>query len=155
MLDKEYSSMDNELMLTKLIETFQLFVEFNEKDFNKRYGNLNINEVHAINYIGRTEYANVTKITQHLKVTKGAVTKITKKLMINEYISLYQKKENKKEKYFRLTKKGKEIFIKHETIHMEAIRRDKKIFKYFNESEKKVIFRFLDILKKDFEEKLK
>ena len=147
--------MDNELMLTKLIESFQLFVEFNEKDFNERYEDLNINEVHAINYIGRTEYANVTKITEHLKVTKGAVTKITKKLMINEYISLYQKKENKKEKYFCLKKKGQEIFIKHDTIHIEAIKRDKKIFEYFNESEKKVIFRFLDIINIDFEEKLK
>ncbi|MBF8983403.1 MarR family transcriptional regulator [Lutibacter sp. B2] len=147
--------MDNEIMLTKLIESFQLFVEFNEKDFNDRYEDLNINDVHAIDYIGRTEYANMTKITEQLKVTKGAVTKITKKLMNNEYISLYQKKENKKEKYFCLTKKGKELFIKHETIHMEAIRRDVKIFEYFNECEKEVIFRFLDILKKDIEEKLK
>ncbi|MCY6485457.1 MarR family transcriptional regulator [Clostridium aestuarii] len=147
--------MNNELMLKKLMEIYQLYTEFNEKAFLDNYSNLNINEVHAIDYIGRTERANVTKITEHLKITKGAVTKITKKLIANEYLSLYQTEENKKEKYFSLTKKGKEIFIKHETLHMEAVKRDKKIFEYFNESEKKVIFRFLDILKKDFDQKLK
>jgi len=149
------SDMNNELMLKKLMETYQLFAEYNEQAFLENYSNLNINEVHAIDYIGRTERANVTKITQHLKVTKGAVTKITKKLMSNEYISLYQTEENKKEKYFSLTKKGEAIFIKHETLHMEAMIRDKKIFEYLNESEKEVILRFLDILEKDFHEKLK
>jgi len=142
-------------MLIKLIENFQLFTEFNEKGFKQNYSNLNINEVHAIDYIGRTEHANVTKITECLKVTKGAVTKITKKLMDKEYISLYQTEENKKEKYFSLTQKGKEIFIKHKTIHMESIKRDKRIFENFDENEKKVIVRFLDVLKEDFQDKLK
>lgn len=147
--------MDNEVIVKKLTEAFQLFTEFNEKHFNESYEDLNINEIHAIDYIGRTEYANVTKITEHLKVTKGAVTKITKKLINKEYISLYQKEENKKEKYFRLTQKGKELFKKHEVLHMEAVKRDEKMIENFNESEKEVIDRFLDILIKDFEDKLK
>lgn len=146
--------MNNELMVEKLSETFQMFTEFNDKGFKENYSDLNINEVHAIDYIGRTENANVTKITNHLKITKGGVTKITKKLMNKEYISSYQTEENKKEKYFNLTEEGKEIFIKHKTLHIEAINRDKKIFENFDENEKKVISNFLDILKKDFEEKL-
>ncbi|WFD10243.1 MarR family transcriptional regulator [Tepidibacter hydrothermalis] len=146
--------MNNELMVEKLSETFQMFTEFNDKGFKENYSDLNINEVHAIDYIGRTENANVTKITNHLKITKGGVTKITKKLMLKEYISSYQTEENKKEKYFNLTEKGKEIFEKHKTLHMESIKRDKKIFENFDENEKEVISNFLDILKKDFEEKL-
>ena len=147
--------MNNELMVEKLSETFQMFTEFNDKGFKENYSDLNINEVHAIDYIGRTENANVTKITNHLKITKGGVTKITKKLMSKEYISSYQTEKNKKEKYFNLTEKGKEIFIKHKTLHVEAMNRDKEIFDNFNENEKDVISNFLDILKKDFEEKLK
>lgn len=146
--------MNNELMVEKLSETFQMFTEFNDKGFKENYSDLNINEVHAIDYIGRTENANVTKITNHLKITKGGVTKITKKLMLKEYIRSYQIEENKKEKYFDLTEKGKEIFAKHKTLHIEAINRDKKIFENFDENEKEVISNFLDILKKDFEEKL-
>lgn len=146
--------MNNELMVAKLSEIFQMFTEFNDKGFKENYSDLNINEVHAIDYIGRTENANVTKITNHLKITKGGVTKITKKLMLKKYISSYQIEENKKEKYFNLTEKGKEIFIKHKTLHIESINRDKKIFEDFDENEKEVISNFLDILKKDFEEKL-
>ncbi|CAH2215384.1 MarR family transcriptional regulator [Tepidibacter aestuarii] len=147
--------MNNELMLKKLNETFQLFTEFNEKGFKENYSDLNINEVHTIDYIGRAEHANVTKITDHLKITKGGVTKITKKLIVKEYINSYQTEENKKEKYFNLTEKGKEIFIKHKTLHIEAMNRDKRIFENFDEDQKKVIDKFLDILKEDFEDKLK
>jgi DNA-binding MarR family transcriptional regulator len=147
--------MNNELMVAKLSEIFQIFMEFNDQGFKENYSNLNINEVHALDYIGRTEKANVTKITNHLKITKGGVTKITKKLIAKEYISLYQIQENKKEKYFNLTKKGKEIFIKHKELHIDAIERDKKIFENFAEGEKEIISTFLDILKKDLEDKLK
>ena len=147
--------MDNELLLMKLIQTLQLFSEFSEKDFSGRYGNLNMNEVHAIDYIGRTEYANVTKITQHLQITKGAVTKITKRLMNSGYVSSYKREDNRKEKYFRLTNEGMDIFIIHEKVHMESVERDQQIFELFNEDEKDVIARFLDILKDDIEYKLK
>ncbi len=146
--------MNNELMVAKLTEVFQLFTEFNEKGFKENYSDLNINEVHAVDYIGRTEYANVTKITEHLKITKGAVTKIAQKLIAKEYISLYKIEENKKEKYFSLTGKGKEIFDKHEILHMESIDKDKKMFEKFNENEKKVIWKFLDVLEIEFNEKL-
>ncbi|MCY6484881.1 hypothetical protein OW763_11065 [Clostridium aestuarii] len=40
--------MKDELMLKKLMETYQLFAEFNEKTFLENYSNLNINEVQAI-----------------------------------------------------------------------------------------------------------
>ena len=154
MLAKEANNLDNELMLLKLIEDFQLFVEFNEKCFIENYSNLNINEVHAIDYIGKANHANVTKIAEHLKVTKGAVTKITQRLMSKGYLNLHQSENNRKEKYFSLTEKGKAIFDKHKKIHKESIKRDKDIFEKFDENEKIVIEKFLDVLKKDFEEKL-
>ncbi|MFK4784798.1 MarR family transcriptional regulator [Fusobacterium sp. MFO224] len=147
--------MNNESMILRLNEIFQTFMEFNEKEFKANYNNLNINEVHAIDYIGRTEKANVTKITNHLKISKGGVTKITKKLISKEYIIVYQNVENKKEKYFSLTEKGKEIFIKHKKLHMIAMERDQKIFQNFTENEKEIISNFLNILKNDLKEKMK
>jgi DNA-binding MarR family transcriptional regulator len=142
-------------LLEKLNETFQLFAEFNDKGFKENYSNLNINEVHTIDYIGKTEYANVTRITEHLKITKGGVTKITKKLISKEYITLYQKEENKKEKYFNLTEKGKLIYKKHKMLHSKASKRDMKIFEDFDKDEKKIVDKFLDKLKDEFENKLK
>jgi len=147
--------MNNDNMLEKLTEVFQLFEEFNKQGFLENYGNLNINEVHAISFIGRTEFANVTKTTEFLKITKGAVTKITKKLILNEYLSVYQTEANKKEKYFKLTEKGQVIFDKHEKLHENAWQKDKKIFDQFDDDDKNVIYKFLEVIKDDFDGKLK
>lgn len=147
--------MNEEIILLKLSKIFQAFIEFNEKEFKNNYNTLNINEVHTIDYIGKTEKANVTKITNYLKISKGGVTKITKKLILKKYINIYQTPENKKEKYFNLTEAGKKIFIKHKKLHMLAIKRDKKIFENFSENEKIVILNFLNVLENDFKEKMK
>lgn len=141
-------------MLRELIDIFQLYIEYSEKSFMGNYSNLNINEVHAIQYIGSAEMPNVTQITEYLKITKGAVTKITKKLITNGYLTSYQIEGNRKEKYFKLTDKGQIIFNKHERIHMEAFQRDRKIFDQFDDDAKHVIFEFLNVLKSDLSNKL-
>lgn len=146
--------MNNRGLLLKLIEIFQLFTEFNDKNIQDKYNGLNINEVHTIDYIGNSSDPNVTRITQQLKITKGAVTKITKRLIRQGYLDTYQSEDNKKEKYFILTNSGRSIFDQHKNSHNDNIERDAKIFDHFTEKEKIVINRFLDVLKNDFEKKL-
>ncbi|WP_051623678.1 MarR family transcriptional regulator [Clostridium hydrogeniformans] len=146
--------MNDKLLLEKLIEVFQLFDEYNEKGFKECYDNLNVNEVHTIDYIGSNDFTNVTKITDHLKITKGGVTKITKRLIEGGYIYQYQIEGNKKEKYFNLLDKGETIFKEHKKIHMEAMDEDKKIFEKLNLDEKNTVSKFLDLLKTDLNRKL-
>jgi len=146
--------MENEDMLKKLIEVFELFTEFNNKEFKDIYNGLNMNEVHSIDLIGSTERANVTKVTNKLKITKGGGTKIIKRLLDKNCISIYQIEGNKKEKYFKLESNGIEIFKKHKQIHKECIAKDMIIFDNFDESEKEIIEKFLDILKGDLISKL-
>ncbi|SLK23002.1 transcriptional regulator [Clostridium chauvoei JF4335] len=38
-------------------------------------------EVHCIEYIGKNEYSNVTKLSEAFRMTTGGITKITKKLL--------------------------------------------------------------------------
>jgi len=147
--------MNNEELIAKLTKIFELFTEFNEVSFKKSYDDLNINEVHTIDFIGKIEKVNVTKITNCLKITKGGVTKITKKLIEKGYISSYQSENNKKEKYFKLTSKGKIIFSKHIELHEQAIKKDALILSQFDNNEKIIINEFLDALSIDFENKLK
>lgn len=141
-------------MTRELTEIFQLYIEYSDKTFKGNYSNLNINEVHAIQYIGSSQRPNVTQITEHLKITKGAVTKITKRLITNGYLSSYQIEGNRKEKYFELTDKGQIIFDKHEKIHAEAFEKNMRIFDQFNDDAKHVIFDFLKVLKSDLTNKL-
>jgi DNA-binding MarR family transcriptional regulator len=85
-------------------------------------------EVHCLEYIGRNADSNVTKLAQSFYVTRGAISKMTRKLIKKGLIESYQKPDNQKEIYFRLTEHGKVISKTHEELHKEFQERDKAIF---------------------------
>lgn len=76
-----------------------------------------ITEMHCIDAISKLEHPNVTKLAVSLNMTKGAITKIIKKLLLKSAVSSYEKPTNKKEKYYKLTPVGEEINKKHRKIH--------------------------------------
>jgi DNA-binding MarR family transcriptional regulator len=86
-------------------------------------------EVHCVEYIGRNADSNVTKLAESFYMTRGAISKITGKLLKKGFIESYQKPDNKKEIYFRLTRQGKAINKVHEALHKEFRERDKAVFK--------------------------
>ena len=92
-------------------------------------------EVHCIEYIGRNVDSNVTKLAESFYVTRGAISKLTKKLIKKGIIESYQKPDNKKEIYFRLTEQGKVINKVHEELHKEFQERDKAIFEQVTEEQ--------------------
>lgn len=57
-------------------------------------------EVHTIEYIEKLPEPNVTKLAAALYVTRGAVSKLTKRLIAKKLIESYQKEDNKKEIFF-------------------------------------------------------
>ncbi|MBV7274069.1 MarR family transcriptional regulator [Clostridium thailandense] len=85
-------------------------------------------EVHCIEYIGRNAESNVTKLAESFYMTRGAISKMTKKLIKKGVIESYQKPDNKKEIYFKLTEQGQEIYKVHEELHKEFQERDKVVF---------------------------
>jgi len=85
-------------------------------------------EVHCIEYIGRNADSNVAKLAESFFMTTGAMSKMTKKLIERGVIESYQKPENKKEVYYRLTDQGKAIYNIHEKMHQEFQERDKSVF---------------------------
>lgn len=92
-------------------------------------------EVHCIEYIGRNVDSNVTKLAESFYMTRGAISKLTKKLIKKDIIESYQKLDNKKEIYFRLTEQGKVICKIHEELHKEFQQRDKAVFEQVTEEE--------------------
>ncbi|MBM7599483.1 DNA-binding MarR family transcriptional regulator [Virgibacillus halotolerans] len=92
-------------------------------------------EVHCIETIGKNVDTNVTKLAESLYMTRGAISKLTKKLIKKELIESYQKPDNKKEIYFRLTEQGKEIFRIHEELHKAFQERDKVVFEQITEEQ--------------------
>lgn len=101
-------------------------------------------EVHCIEYIERNVDSNVTKLAESLYMTSGAISKITKKLIKKGIIESYQKPDNKKEIYFRLTEQGKIIYKIHEELHKEFQERDKAVFEQVTEEQFDSMISFLE-----------
>ncbi len=101
-------------------------------------------EVHCIEYIGENVDSNVTKLAESFYVTRGAISKLTKKLIKKGIIESYQKPDNKKEIYFRLTSQGKAINKVHEDLHKEFQERDKVVFEQVTEEEYDIMLSFAE-----------
>ncbi|PRT10173.1 MarR family transcriptional regulator [Bacillus thuringiensis] len=101
-------------------------------------------EVHCIEYIENNVDSNVTQLAEAFYVTRGAISRMTKKLIQKGLIESYQKSENKKEIYFRLTEEGKEIYKIHEDLHKEFQERDKAVFEQVTEEEFDSIISFVE-----------
>jgi len=92
-------------------------------------------EVHCIEFIEKNVDSNVTKLAESFYMTRGAISKITQKLIKKGLIESYQKSANKKEIYFRLTEQGKDIYNIHEDLHKEFHQRDKVVFEQITEEQ--------------------
>lgn len=137
--------------LGEFIEKSEVLLEMTNK---KSYGGLSISEVHCIERIEKLEKANVTSIAREMKMTRGGITKITRKLLEKGFIEKYSLEDNKKEIYFSLTSEGRRVYDKHEILHEEVREREERFFREnFSEKEKSVIADFLEKLNR-YTEKL-
>lgn len=101
-------------------------------------------EVHCIEYIEKNVDSNVTKLAEFFFMTRGAISKLTKKLIEKDLIESYQKSDNKKEIYFRLTEQGKVIYKIHEELHKEFRGRDKAVFEQITEEQFNSMLSFVE-----------
>jgi DNA-binding MarR family transcriptional regulator len=92
-------------------------------------------EIHCIEYVGGTEDPNVTKLAESFYMTRGAISKLTKKLMEKGALESYRKPDNKKEIYFRLTARGSAVNRAHEQLHKEFLERDRTVFDQVTEEQ--------------------
>lgn len=101
-------------------------------------------EVHCIESIGRNVDSNVTKLAESFYMTRGAISKMTKKLIEKGLIESYQKSDNKKEVYFKLTEQGKVIYKIHDDLHKEFQERDKAVFEQITEQQYDSMISFVE-----------
>jgi len=112
-------------------------------------------EVHCIEYVEKNADSNVTKLAEFFYMTRGAISKLTKKLMQKGLIESYQKSDNKKEIYFRLTERGKVVYKIHEDLHGEFHERDKAVFEQITEEQFGSMLDFLERYGKHLDAEIK
>lgn len=127
----------------------------NKTKMEERLKDYKPSEVHCIEYIGANSDANVTKLADAFYMTRGAMSKVTKKLIKKGYIESYQKPDNKKEIYYRLTEQGEDIYRIHEGLHNEFQERDKKIFDQVSDEQFDGMLRFIEKYSAHLDEEIK
>ncbi len=136
-------------------DLYNKMVFLNKIKMEERLKDYKSSEVHCIEYIGENIDANVTKLAEYFFMTRGAMSKITKKLINKEIIESYQKADNKKEIYFRLTSKGNDVYKIHESLHKEFQERDRVVFDQVSEEQYNIMLDFIEKYGKHLDEEIK
>ncbi|MGO3727141.1 MarR family transcriptional regulator, partial [Staphylococcus carnosus] len=104
----------------------------------------NSNEVQFIESNEEKLDPNVRKLAEMLYMTRGAISKLTKRLMKKELIESYRKEDNKKEIYFKLTAAGQKIYHTHEQLHAKFQKRDEKVFEEMDDTQYQLMMDFIN-----------
>ena len=144
-----------ELVMMNFRELFNKMAWLNKFKMEESFKGYKSSEVHYIECIGRNVDSNVTKLAESLYMTRGAISKMTKKLIEKGVIESYQKSDNKKEIYFRLTKEGQKIYDIHEKLHREFQERDKVVFDQVTEEQFDSMLSFVEKYSKHLDVEIK
>lgn len=103
----------------------------------------NYSEIHMIVAIEDTEFPNVTGISQAMHMTRGAISKIAKRLIENGLIESYMVEGNNQKVFFKLTTKGQELYREHEIRHNLWLERDNAFLQNYSKEELDDIRQFM------------
>ena len=78
---------------------------------------------------------NVTGIAQAMHMTRGAISKITKRLMENDLIESYRVEGNNQKVFFKLTDKGQELYKEYEIRYNLWMERDNAFLQKYSKEE--------------------
>ncbi|RDZ18949.1 MarR family transcriptional regulator [Priestia megaterium] len=130
-------------LMSELMDLCNEIIWRNKPEVESALKDYTLNEIELIENIALIPNANVTKLAAASYMTRGAISKLTKKLIAKNIIESYQNTENKKEIYFRLTTSGQKINYIHQELHQSFLKRDKEVFEYMTDEEFDTIFRFI------------
>lgn len=127
-----------------------LFVKYMEKQEiisklteNEKLHGYNYSEIHTVAAIGDLAEPNVTRIADYMNVTRGAISKITKKLLEQKVIEAYRLEGNKQKIFFRLTESGQFVYDEHAKRHNLWLKRDSAFIKQFDSETVEQVERFM------------
>lgn len=145
---------EKQLML-KFRDVFNKMAWLNESNMVDSLKGYTPSEVHCIEAIEKNIDSNVRKLAETLYMTRGAISKLTKRLIKKGLIDSYQKTDNKKEIYFKLTNQGKQIFDIHEKLHKDFHERDKIVFELMTDEQFYSMLNFLENYSNHLDEEIK
>ncbi|WP_145333860.1 MarR family transcriptional regulator [Paenibacillus xylanexedens] len=144
-----------EQVMLNFRDLFNKLVWINKSKMESSLQGYKPSEVHCIEFIEKNVDSNVTKLAESMYMTKGAISKLTKKLIEKGLIEDYQKANNKKEVFFRLTQQGRVVFDIHEKLHKEFQERDESVFDHVTEEQFDHMLNFIELYSKHLDTEIK
>ncbi|MDD7388641.1 MAG: MarR family transcriptional regulator [Lachnospiraceae bacterium] len=145
-------------MNTNLMNLFAKYMEKQEilsrLTENEKLHGYNYSEIHTIAAIGDLAEPNVTEIAGYMNVTRGAISKITKKLLEQKVIEAYQMDGNRQKIFFRLTEEGRFLYDEHEKRHQLWLKRDHAFIKQFDKETVKEVEDFMTAFNQYLEQQI-
>ena len=135
-------------------ELYNKMVWLNRMEMEERLKGYKPSEIHCVEYIGKNDDANVTKLAEAFYMTRGAISKLSKKLMEKGLIRSYQKPDNKKEIYFALTLQGEKLYEIHEALHETFRQRDRGVFDRMSREQLEAVFEFVSVYNQHLEDEI-
>jgi len=132
----------------QIFEIIRLFDE--EKKKPRDYGNgilLYHGEIQFLETVAKFPGENVSKLSERLGITKGAITQTVEKLKQKDLIQIISRMDNKKEKYFILTDRGQSAIDQHRYLHKQSNENICGFISTLDEKEADAVFRFLEQIK--------
>ena len=131
-----------ELLLDLLLEYTNL-AEINDDIHNvPDLTGYNNSELNCLDAVGRTEHPNVTALAEEMRMTKGAISKILRKLSDKGAVEPYQLGTNRQRIFYRLTDAGQILFDTHRERHRGWEERELSFFRSLSEEERAGAIRF-------------
>jgi len=103
-------------------------------------------EIHTLCAIGTVQKINITTLAVRLGITKGAVSRLAKKLVAKGLIEKYRQSGNEKEILVRLTPRGQKAYHAHEKYHKTAFARVIREVKGMDSDQTAFLLRFLKLV---------
>lgn len=108
--------------------------------------NLTLSEIQSVYHIGVNNGINQSELSDLMLMTRGATSKICKKLQSKDLISLNCKLDNLKEFELKLTCKGENLFKLAAKRHEDEVRRQTQLFEKYNDEELEFIYKLFEDL---------
>lgn len=127
-------------IIAELLEKQDLLSKRTEGEELHGYG---YSDIHTIAAVGQLEAPNVSSIARHLGMTKGAISKIAKRLLAAGALSSHKVPGNRQKVFFRLTHLGQTLYEEHEKRHGLWAQRDSRFLGRFTDEQLASFARFL------------
>ena len=135
--------MDHSRELLQLVLEYSNLSEENDKmNTRESLSGYDNSELNCLDCVGRMGHPNVTAIAEEMRMTKGAVSKILRKLSDKKAVEAYQQEPNRQKIYYRLTAAGAALFDEHRDRHRRWEEREMAFFRSLPESEQTAAIRF-------------